>query len=102
MPKATGLSLSAKSDQPIYQQLFDQIAGRIRTGTWPPGFRLPPSRGLADELATHRNTVVRVYEELESAGFVASTVGKGTFVAERLPSAPSPQLQARSSLPWGR
>jgi len=32
----------------------------------------PPTRALADELSTHRNTVVRVYEELESAGFVSS------------------------------
>ena len=100
MAKATGLSLSAKSEQPLYQQLFNQISGRIRTGTWPPGFQLPPTRELATELSAHRNTVVRVYEELESAGFVSSTVGRGTFVAEVLPVAQAPEVPVRGSLPW--
>ncbi len=100
MAKATGLSVSTKSEQPLYQQLFEQISGRIRTGTWPSGYRLPPTRHLATELATHRNTVVRVYEELESAGFVSSTVGRGTFVAERIPVAQSAPPTARGSLPW--
>jgi DNA-binding transcriptional MocR family regulator len=100
MGKATGLSLSTKSEQPLYQQLFEQISGRIRTGTWPPGYRLPPTRELATELSAHRNTVVRVYEELEDAGFVSSTVGRGTFVAELPPPATPDQPPARGSLPW--
>ncbi len=100
MTKSTGLSLSAKSEQPLYQQLFDQISGRIRTGTWPPGYQLPPSRELATELSAHRNTVVRVYEELESAGFVSSTVGRGTFVAELPPPATTPEPPVRGALPW--
>ena len=77
---ATGLSLHPRLEQPLYQQLFEQITTRICSGTWPSGFRLPPTRELASELLTHRNTVVRVYQELESSGFVYSAVGKGTFV----------------------
>ncbi len=100
MAKATGLSLSTRTAQPIYAQLFDQISGRIRNGTWPAGFRLPPTRELATELSAHRNTVVRVYEELEEAGFVSSAVGRGTFVAELPPPALTVEPPVRGALPW--
>ena len=100
MAKATGLSLSTRSKQPLHQQLFDQISDRIRTGTWPAGFRLPPTRALATELSAHRNTVVRVYEDLESAGFISSAVGRGTFVVELPATAKAPESPARGALPW--
>ena len=89
------------ADTPLYQQLFDQIVDRIRSGAWPAGFRLPATRALAKSLGTHRNTVVRAYEELVAAGYLDSVVGRGTFVAER--SAPVVQLHAveeRAELPW--
>lgn len=89
-------------DAPMYQQIFEQIAERIRSGAFPDGFRLPPTRRLAVELGTHRNTVVRAYAELEAAGFLCSTVGRGTFV--RAPrgaeSAPPRSTPAARGLPW--
>ena len=36
---------------PMYQQIFDQIASRIRTGAFPEGYRLPPTRALASRAA---------------------------------------------------
>jgi 2-aminoadipate transaminase len=81
MVQSLGLSLDPRSRAPLYQQLFDQVAARIRSGAFPAGFRLPPTRALADGLATNRNTVVRAYEDLHAAGFLSSTVGRGTFVA---------------------
>src|SRR4051812_50213020 len=80
-PHSTGLSLRPEREEPLYRQLFDQVVERIRNGAFPAGYRLPPTRELAGELGTHRNTVVRAYEELEAAGFVHSPVGRGTFVA---------------------
>jgi GntR family transcriptional regulator/MocR family aminotransferase len=99
----TGISFEASSDEPLYRQLFDQIVARIRSGTFPAGYRLPPTRSFATELATHRNTVVHAYEELEAAGFVRSTVGRGTFVVA--PPAPAPSVEnqdahGRAGLPW--
>src|SRR5687767_11214833 len=104
----TGLHLSPERDEPLYRQLFDQVVERIRNGAFPAGFRLPPTRDLAEELGTHRNTVVRAYEELEAAGFVHSTVGKGTFVAKAaVPAGASgasaavrPAAAPRAGLPW--
>jgi len=89
-------------DEPIYQQIFDQIADRIRSGAFPDGYRLPPTRLLAIELGTHRNTVVRAYAELEAAGFLCSTVGRGTFVrAPRGVASVAPRASAAPlGLPW--
>ncbi len=78
--RSLGIRLEPGSETPLYQQLFDQIVERARTGAFPGGFRLPPTRTLAAELGTHRNTIVRAYAELELAGFVSSTVGRGTYV----------------------
>jgi GntR family transcriptional regulator/MocR family aminotransferase len=78
--QSIGIQLDLASTTPLYKQLFDAIASRIRTGTFPPGFRLPPSRELASALGAHRNTVVRAYEDLVAAGFLSSVVGRGTFV----------------------
>jgi GntR family transcriptional regulator/MocR family aminotransferase len=92
----TGIVLDPKSDEPLYRQLFDQVIARIRNGTFPTGYRLPATRNLAEELKAHRNTVVRAYQDLESAGFVNSTVGRGTFVAPQ-PSEVRQAAEATSS-----
>src|SRR5687768_1093993 len=83
MDRALGLTLDPSAVAPLYQQIVDGIARRIESGALPSGFRLPTTRALAAELGTHRNTAVRAYEELANGGFVSSTVGRGTFVAER-------------------
>ena len=97
-----GLIVHPEAGLPIYQQLFDQIAERIRDGALPAGYRLPPTRGLAGRLGTHRNTVVRAYAKLEEAGFVTCTVGRGTFVraAVELITPSAPEAPAPTELPW--
>lgn len=96
----TGLSLDPSSADPLYKQIFDQVVARIKSRAFPAGHRLPPTRSLADELSTHRNTVVRAYADLEAAGFVSSTVGRGTFVvALPEPPANAPPKPA-GAMPW--
>ncbi|MEM9193584.1 MAG: PLP-dependent aminotransferase family protein [Myxococcota bacterium] len=88
------------NDGPRYQQIFDQVAERVRNGTLPAGFRLPPSRALAEILAVHRNTVVRAYAELQQAGFIECGVGRGTFVLPQARAgAVAPPLDD-AGLPW--
>jgi GntR family transcriptional regulator/MocR family aminotransferase len=100
------LGIDLRPDQgPFYQQIFDQIVERIRNGAFSSGYRLPPSRSLADRLGVHRNTVVRAYEALEEGGFIESTVGRGTFVrASSLRPAPvapaSNAAAAGGGMPW--
>jgi GntR family transcriptional regulator/MocR family aminotransferase len=95
-----GLSLDPAAGEPLYRQLFDRIVDRIRSGAFPPGTRLPPSRALADELGAHRNTVVRAYADLADAGFVTSTVGRGTFVVEPPPARPAEAAPGEGGLAW--
>lgn len=96
-----GLRLDRGSTQPLHEQLFQQLGTRIADGTLPVGYRLPPSRSLAELTGVNRNTVVRAYAELESAGFVASSTGRGTFVAAPAPEQPAPAAPlSESGLPW--
>jgi len=98
--KPLGITLDPGLDDPLYRQLFDHVVARIQSGTFPARYRLPPTRALARQLGTHRNTIVRAYEDLEAAGFVVSTVGRGTFVADQpLPAAGAPRA-SRGALPW--
>ena len=98
--RSLGFSLDPRSDDSLRRQVFDQVVSRIASGTLPAGFRLPPTRALARELDVHRNTVVRAYEDLEGAGFVVSTVGRGTFVAEVVGGTNGSVAPVRRSLPW--
>ena len=105
MVQSFGLGLDPGSGEPMYRQIFDQVAARIRSGAFPSGFRLPPSRALSDALGTNRNTVVRAYDDLLAAGFVESTVGRGTYVARQQPQATKGAMgagapAAAGELPW--
>src|SRR5262245_48113778 len=81
MVPSVGIRLDpSNKKQPLHRQLFDEVVARIQSHAFPPGYKLPATRTLAEELGMHRNTVARAYAELESAGFVSSTVGRGTFV----------------------
>src|SRR5262245_31987489 len=78
------------SDVPIYRQIVRQVSEAVSSGSLGEEQRLPPARTLARSLAVNRLTVSRAYAELARAGLIRSYVGRGTFVASRLPRAPSP------------
>lgn len=61
----------------------------IRSGSLRAGDRLPPVRVLAGFLRVNRNTVAKVYAQLEQEGWLATTRGRGTFVREAVPAAPA-------------
>lgn len=111
MGHSVGLKVDARQDEPLHRQIFDQIVSRIQSRAFPPGYKLPPTRVLAREMGTHRNTVARAYADLEEAGFVTGSVGRGTFVEEpragqarpavtRLPSTPNAASAAAREIPW--
>lgn len=78
--------ISNAGDQPIYQQIADQIQGMILSGRLTAGEALPSMRLLAKELRISVITTKRAYEELEAAGFLENVPGKGCFVAAQSPS----------------
>jgi GntR family transcriptional regulator len=82
------LVISTTSDEPIYQQIYDQLCAQIIKGELESDFCLPPIRTVAKELRISVITVKRAWEELERAGFIYTMAGKGCFVA----TFPSDQL----------
>lgn len=65
---------------PASQQLFDQIRFAIATRQFPPGKRLPSTRQLAQQTGLHRNTISKIYQQLEAMGLVESIAGSGMYV----------------------
>jgi DNA-binding transcriptional MocR family regulator len=86
------IALERGAADPLYQQIAAQLRARIRDGRLPTGARLPTVRRLALELGVTRNTVHDAYGELQSAGWVESIVGSGTYVRRR--SQPRAMLRA--------
>jgi len=68
------------SDISPSKQLFDQIQFAIASRQYPPGHRLPSTRQLAQITGLHRNTVSKVYQQLEKVGLVDSLTGSGIYV----------------------
>jgi 2-aminoadipate transaminase len=92
--------LDHQGDSPLYRQLFEQIAGQIRSGRLARGERLPATRELAGLLGLNRATVSAAYEMLESGGLIAGHVGRGSFVtgSEGAPPAAGRGLDWKSLL----
>lgn len=68
------------SEIPASKQLFDQIQFAIASRQYPPGHRLPSTRQLAMITGLHRNTISKVYRQLEETGLVESQAGSGIYV----------------------
>ena len=69
-----------KSSTAIFIQISHQIIDAIQRGYLTKGTSLPGSRTLSQLLNIHRNTVVAVYDELASQGWVEIIPNKGTFI----------------------
>jgi GntR family transcriptional regulator/MocR family aminotransferase len=95
----------------IQRALYEELREAMLSGRLAAGAPLPASRELADQLAVARGSVVAVYAQLRSEGYLEGRHGSGTFVAEHLPdrwfspvTAPEPQrVLSRPPLSrWGR
>jgi len=74
------LQINSKSHVPVHVQLGQQIKHLILAGNFEVGSRLPSIRAMAGFLRINRNTVARVFTELEREGFVESRRGSGVYV----------------------
>ncbi|MBD2436126.1 GntR family transcriptional regulator [Nostoc sp. FACHB-110] len=81
------------SEIPASTQLFNQIRFAIASRQYPPAYKLPSTRALAMQTGLHRNTISKVYRQLEDEGLVESLAGSGIYVraqghegGSRLPS----------------
>ena len=76
--------INKQSAVPLHIQLKEQIRYAIMSGEYEPGSPLPSIRELTAQLNIHRNTVHRVYLELQASGLLLSRPGKGVFVNDSL------------------
>ncbi len=79
-------NLRHDSATPLYRQLYEDIAGRIRSGELENGERLPATRELAGLLGLNRTTVSAAYDLLETEGLISGQVGRGSFVTAGRPA----------------
>ncbi len=77
------LQLDLKSRKSIYEQVMDQLKEQIMTEQMATGEKLPSVRELSKSITVNPNTVQKAYRELERQGYVYTTSGVGTFVADR-------------------
>jgi len=85
--------IQKNSRDSIQAQVESFLAGRIQTGTWPVGSRIPSERDLAVELDVSRTTVRNAILAMTSRGLFERSVGQGTFVRR----SPVPAARERPS-----
>ena len=74
------LTIDRDGKEPIYLQIIAQLKRLIDLGDLSEGSQMPSSRQLSASLGVNRSTIVKVYEELWSAGYLESTAGSYTRV----------------------
>lgn len=68
-------------NKPIYRQIIDYGFGRILTGAWTPGERVPSVRELSVELSVNSHTVLKAYEYLQAEEIIVARRGMGFYLA---------------------
>lgn len=92
------LTVNFSSRTPVYQQLYDDVIRLVSLGVLKSDTKLPPVRILATELGINPNTVQKAYKMLEKDGYIYSTVGRGSFVSDKLDQNQAEKIQAKSDL----
>jgi GntR family transcriptional regulator len=69
-----------ESEIPASNQLYNQILFAIASRQYPPAHKLPSTRQLAMQTGLHRNTISKVYRQLEEDGLVEAQAGSGIYV----------------------
>lgn len=84
----------------IYQRLADQLATKIRAGSYRAGDRLPSLRQFCRMHAVSLSTALQVYRSLETALLVESRPKSGYFVSPRQgDAADEPAMSCPSMVP---
>jgi len=80
--KAAG-ALNPQSPIPLYRQLADILAARIRSGEYPAGSRIPSENALSAVYGIGRPTARQATDHLIRKGLLIRRRGSGTYVQAR-------------------
>jgi DNA-binding transcriptional regulator YhcF (GntR family) len=75
------LTIDRALEDPVYQQVADQVRRLVASGALGPGTALPSVRRLAGDLGVNLNTIARAYRLLEGEGFLVIHDRAGVTVA---------------------
>ncbi|MBL4702835.1 GntR family transcriptional regulator [bacterium AH-315-I18] len=82
------LSIQSASDEPLIEQIRNDLRTKVRTGVLAPGYRLPSMRKLSNELGVSLGIVQQAINTLTAEGILDSQPRRGVFVID-------PQLRKR-------
>lgn len=71
------------AQQPMYQQIADDLRTQIESGELAPGDQLPAEMELRDRYSASRNSIRDAIKRLASQGLVETRPGQGTFVTRK-------------------
>ncbi len=80
--------LDLRNNKSIYDQIVDKFKELIMMEEMPTGEKMPSVRELSKQLGVNPNTIQKAYRELERQGYIYTTAGVGTFVADKKDIAP--------------
>ncbi len=81
------LAIDRTTSEPLQRQLYRALAELIGSRVLPAGAELPSTRSMAADLGLGRNTIVAVYEQLATEGYLLNRQGARPIVVD-LPAAP--------------
>ena len=70
-----------QSRHAVYEQIVQQVERYVLAGVLSGGDKMPSVRNLSLTLNVNPNTVQRAYTELERAGVIVTSPGRGAFVS---------------------
>ena len=68
-------------NQPAYQRVVGEIAEKIESGEWAPGFKLPSNAKLQEQYGVSHMVIRTAMTILRDRGLVEPVTGVGVFVA---------------------
>ncbi len=88
-PSTPAVPIPSVEPQRLYRQIADQLAQRIRAGSFGIGDRLPAERDLARQMGVSRPSVREALIALEVEGLVEVRTGSGVYVQARQARSPA-------------
>ncbi|MFT4184337.1 MAG: histidine utilization repressor [Rhizobium sp.] len=74
--------MTISKEATLHQRILSDIEGRIVSGDWPPGYRIPFELTLAEHYECSRMTVNKALTQLARAGLIERRKRSGSFVTQ--------------------
>jgi len=78
------MKLDSGNEMPLYQQLKEEIKGKITDNTFPYGSKIPTETELSEIFQVSRITVRRAIQELCQENYLVKKQGKGSCTQDQI------------------